>query len=64
MVLFQFLPVMAPITPIGMKMVGAFLGMVYLWSMVDTLWPSLLGLVVMSLSGFAGEGMQGVKALF
>ena len=45
MVVFQFLPPMGGITPIGMKMVGAFLGMVYLWSLVDTMWPSLLALL-------------------
>lgn len=39
MVLFFFLPPIDPITPVGMKCVGAFLGMIYLWSTVDTLWP-------------------------
>ncbi|MFP5528499.1 SLC13 family permease [Peptococcus simiae] len=60
MVVFQFLPAMGGITPIGMKMVGAFLGMVYLWSLVDTMWPSLLGLIFMGFSGFAGEGAEGM----
>lgn len=59
-VVFQFLPPMGGITPIGMKMVGAFLGMVYLWSLVDTMWPSLLGLIVMGFSGFAGKGAEGM----
>lgn len=62
MVIFQFIPAGGGITPIGMKVLGAFLGMVYLWSLVDTLWPSLLGLLVIGLSGFAGEGIQGMRA--
>lgn len=62
MALFQFLPPIGAITPVGMKCVGAFIGMVYLWSLVDTLWPSLLGLCVIGMSGFAGPGPQGFKA--
>lgn len=61
MILFHLLPPFGAITPVGMKMVGAFLGMVYLWSMVDSMWPSLLGLVVMGFSGFAGKGAVGMK---
>lgn len=46
------LPAFDPITPIGMKVVGIFLGMVYLWSTVDMIWPGLLGLVALCMSGF------------
>lgn len=42
-VIFWLLPPIEPITPIGMRCVGAFLGMVYLWSMCGTLWPSIVG---------------------
>ena len=41
MAVFWVLPPMEPITPLGMKCVGAFLGMVYLWSAIEALWPSL-----------------------
>ncbi len=57
-----FMPPIEPITPIGMKCAGAFLGMVYLWSMCGTLWPSILGLLLLGLSGYAGEGYAGFKA--
>lgn len=59
-----FMPPIAPITPIGMKCAGAFLGMVYLWSTCGTLWPSLLGLFLLALSGYAGEGYAGFKNAF
>lgn len=57
--LFWVLPPMEPITPLGMKCVGAFLGMVYLWSAIEALWPSLLGLFLIAISGYGGEGLQG-----
>lgn len=49
---FQFLPPLDPITPMGMKILGIFLGMIYLWTTTDTIWPSLLGLIAIALSGF------------
>lgn len=64
MMVFQFLPAYGPITPIGMKIAGAFLGMVYLWSTVSSLWPSLLGLIMIALSGYGGEGITGFRYVF
>lgn len=55
-VIFWLLPPIEPITPIGMRCVGAFLGMVYLWSMCGTLWPSIVGLFAFGISGYGGEG--------
>ncbi|MEE0510528.1 MAG: SLC13 family permease [Peptococcaceae bacterium] len=56
LVLFWLLPPIDPITPLGMRCVGAFLSMVYLWSAVETLWPSLVGLFVLAISGYGGDG--------
>lgn len=64
MILFWVIPPIEPITALGMKCVGSFLGMVYMWSTVESLWPSLLGLVLIALSGYAGEGMKGFNAVF
>ena len=59
--LFWFMPPIEPITSLGMRCVGAFLGMVYLWSAVDTLWPSMVGLFLLAISGYGGEaGFNGV----
>lgn len=38
-----------PITPFGMHIIGIFAGLVYMWSSVGLLWPSLLGLVALGL---------------
>ena len=45
------LPPVGPLTPVGMKVGGIFLGLLYLWSLVDILWPSLLGLGALALTG-------------
>lgn len=53
MLLFPLLPPAEPITEVGMVLVGVFVGMVFLWSTVDSKWPSLLGLVLVGLSDYA-----------
>ena len=55
MVLFPMLPPIAPITKVGMSVMGAFLGMVFLWSTVEMIWPSMLGLLLIALSGYTGD---------
>lgn len=62
MAIFWTIPPIEPITVIGMRCLGAFLGMVYLWSTCGTLWPSILGLFMIAISGYAGEGLQGFRA--
>ena len=58
---FWMMPPIEPITALGMRCAGAFLGMVYLWSAVDTLWPSMVGLFMLAISGYGGEaGFNGV----
>lgn len=48
---FGQLPPLAPITELGMRVLGVFLGMLYGWSTLSILWPSLLGLIGMGLAG-------------
>lgn len=61
MAIFWAIPPIDPITPLGMRCVGAFLSMVYLWSAVDTLWPSMVGLFALAISGYGGDaGFNGV----
>lgn len=50
---FGHLPPLTPITPMGMQVLGIFLGMIFLWSFVSILWPSLLGIVALIISGYA-----------
>lgn len=49
---FQFIPAIDPITPLGMQILGLFLGLVYGWTTVGLVWPSLLGLVLLGLTDY------------
>lgn len=51
MLLFAVLPPIEPITSMGMKVVGVFIGTVLLLSLVDTVWPSLLCIPLFALTG-------------
>ncbi len=53
---FGLLPPIEPITELGMKVLGVFIGSIYMWSFLDTLWPSLLGLVALCLTGYSPIG--------
>lgn len=48
---FGFLPVIEPITPLGMKIVGILLGLLYGWTTVGLMWPSIFGTLATALSG-------------
>ena len=59
--LFWVMLPIAPITELGMRCVGSFIGMVYMWSFIETLWPSIVGLFMLAISGIGGEaGFNGV----
>ena len=51
MLCFRFLPAAAPITPVGMNILGIFIGMIYGWLTVGMAWPSILGIVALGMSG-------------
>ncbi|WP_053982504.1 SLC13 family permease [Niameybacter massiliensis] len=53
MILFRFIPAPEPITPLGMEIIGIFIGVIYLWTFVDSIWPSLLGIFLLGSSSFA-----------
>lgn len=46
-------PPLDPITPVGMWILSIFVGMVYLWSTVGSIWPSILGLLMLAVVGYA-----------
>ena len=52
---FGFLPPFAQITEVGMKVLGAFLGAVYGWLFIALDWPSLIALLALGISGYAGS---------
>ncbi len=46
---FGYLPPFSPMTQIGMEVLGIFLGMIFLWSFVGFIWPSILGVLALGL---------------
>ena len=52
MLLFGFIPAPGPITPMGMRVVGVFLGMIYLFSFCEICWPALLGIILLPIFGY------------
>lgn len=53
MCFFSYLPAPDPITPLGMKIIGIFLGTIFLWTFVSILWPSIVGIVALGFAGYA-----------
>lgn len=50
---FGNLPPIAPITPLGMKVFGIFIGCIYMWSFLSSTWPSIIGMIALGISGYA-----------
>ncbi|MBO5365829.1 MAG: SLC13 family permease [Peptococcaceae bacterium] len=63
---FPMLDPIEPLTEIGMTVLGVFIGMVYLWSAVDSIWPSMLGLMLVAMAGYVSNatGYAAVKQLW
>lgn len=46
MLFFQYIPAPAPLTQVGMAILGQMIGMIYLWTFVDMVWPAFVGIVL------------------
>jgi len=51
-VVMGMLPAPAPITPYGMRVVGVFFSLIYGWTFINLLIPSLFGAVALALVGY------------
>lgn len=49
---FRFLPTVGQITPMGMQVIGIFLGVIFLWCTVGVAWPSVLAIVALGMSDY------------
>ena len=49
MLLFPILPAPAPITTVGMVIIGQLLGLIILWTFVDMMWPTFLAIILFGL---------------
>lgn len=60
---YQLVPAISPLTPLGIKVLGIFLAVLYGWVFCDVVWPSLLGLIMLGLSGYGGIGQVFASAM-
>ena len=49
------LPPFAQITEYGMQVLGIFVGLIYAWTFIGFLWPSLVGLFLLGLTAYAAD---------
>ncbi len=52
MIAFAAIPPFGSITPLGMRILGIYIGTILLWALVDMIWPSLLGIILVSMTGY------------
>lgn len=50
---FGYLKPWGTLEPIGMKVLGIFLGMLFGWTFIGFIWPSILGAIALGFSGYA-----------
>lgn len=57
---FRFLPPIAPMNEVGMQVAGVFIGLIYMWSTVELIWPSIVGIIAFGLTDYltVGEAIQ------
>ena len=46
MVFFGMIPAPAPMTQVGMVVLGQFIGLIFLWTLVDMVWPTFAAIVL------------------
>ncbi len=46
MLFFGYLPAPEPITQVGMVVLGQFIGLIFLWTLVDMVWPTFAAIVL------------------
>lgn len=59
---FGFLPPFSSLTPVGMRLLGIFLGVIYGYSTCEVIWPSLFAFIAFGLSGFPDSMNAGIAA--
>lgn len=58
-----FIPPIAPITEMGMKVLGVFIGMIYLFSACDVGWSAVLSICALSIVGYTSLNSAAAGAL-
>lgn len=56
MLLFGFLGPAGEMSALGMRILGIYLGAIFLWATTDVIWPSLLAIFLIGLTGYKSIG--------
>ena len=56
MLFFGMLPTLGSMSEMGMKILGIYLGAIFLWATTDLVWPSLLAIFLIGVSGYSTVG--------
>lgn len=71
--LFRFVPPVGPLTPMGMGIIGTFIGAIYGWTVIDMFFPSmaallgvatLIGINPLLTAGFGNFTIMGMMLIF
>lgn len=60
MVFFRFLPTVGSMTPLGVTVLGIFIGALYGWIKCDMVWPSVLAMILLGMTDY----VENVSAVF
>lgn len=52
MIIAHFIPAPAPMTPLGVQVIGIFVGMIYGWMTCGMIWPSLAGILMLGFTEY------------
>ena len=52
-IIFLLITINTGFLPTGMKVLGVFLGLLYGWIFIGFIWPSLLGMLALGMTGYA-----------
>ena len=55
MMIAHFIPAPAPMTPLGVQVIGIFVGMIYGWMTCGMLWPSLAGIFMLGFTEYCAS---------
>jgi len=53
---FRYLPAPPPVNEVGMQVAGVFIGLIYMWSSVELIWPSIVGIIAFGLTDYTTVG--------
>lgn len=60
---FGLLPPFATVTPVGMRILGIFLGVIYGYSTCEIVWPSLFAFAAFGMSGYAASFNDAIASM-